>query len=76
MHFDLFHFENGSFDFHDLLPKCSLGMDLSICKIFFWEGNGFRNHVLGYDGRYIIIGSVPIVARLPHQLISELTHYQ
>ncbi len=30
-HFDL---ENCSFDFLNLLPKCSLGIDLSVCKIF------------------------------------------
>ncbi len=43
MHFDLVHFENGSFDFHNLLPKCSLGIDLSVCKMFFEDGHGFGN---------------------------------
>jgi hypothetical protein len=51
MYFDLFQFENGSLDFVNLLSKCSLGIDLSVCKVFFWDGHWFGNHVLAFhDG--------------------------
>ena len=51
MHFDLLRFENGSLDFDNLPPKCSLGIDLSVSKILFWDCHGFGNHVPAFhDG--------------------------
>ncbi len=53
--FDLVHFENGSFDFHNLLPKCSLGIDLSVCKMFFGGWPWVWKPVSGFHGRFVAV---------------------
>ena len=46
MHLDLIYFKNSSFFSLNFEPKYTLGIDISVCKIFLGDDRGFGNHVL------------------------------